>query len=79
VASGKRAEHHDMAIRCADAILVMAIGGSNEKVWTGFTRQRRTRSILPLRWASSFADNGINAKLAVWGRGQAPVPSTVPG
>ena len=54
-----------------------------EKVWTGFPRQRRTRSILPLRWASSFADNGINAKLAVRGRGQAPQPrsgaSKMPG
>ena len=44
-----------------------------EKVWTGFTRQRRTRSILP-SGASSFGDNGINAKLAVRGRGQAPQP-----
>jgi len=32
------------------------------------------RSILLLRWASRFGDNGIHAKLAVRGRGQAPQP-----
>jgi hypothetical protein len=45
-----------------------------EKVCTGLTSQRRTRSILPLPSASSFGDNGINAKLAVRGRGQAQQP-----